>query len=58
MKADPTIIITDILLKSIMNLEVLGVLISWYNLLKSAPFAAIRAILLSRYSATEAINCV
>ena len=57
MKADPNIIITDIL-KSIMNLEVLGVLISWYNLLKSAPFAAIRAILLSRYSATEAINYV
>ena len=57
MKADPSIIITDIL-KSIMNLEVLGVLISWYNLLKSAPFAAIRAILLSRYSATEAINYV
>ena len=57
MKADPTIIITDIL-KPIMNLEVLGVLISWYNLLKSAPFAAIRAILPSRYSATGAINYV
>lgn len=57
MKADPNIIITDIL-KSIMNLEVLGVLISGYNLLKSAPFAAIRATLLSRYSATEAINYV
>ena len=57
MRADQKFIITDIL-KSTMNLEVLGVLASFLNLLKSATSAVIRAILLSRYLATEAINYV